>query len=127
MPFRNVEGVVPFDLSEGIRLRVIAGERMMLSFVHFAPDGVVPEHSHPHEQMGTVLEGEFDLTIGDERRRVRKGDVWHVPANVRHSAAAVGVPALALDVFAPSREDYEERAREAAALLGRAEPSTKGR
>jgi quercetin dioxygenase-like cupin family protein len=115
MPFRNVNEVVPFSLSDGIRLQVVAGERMMLSFVTFAPDGVVPEHSHPHEQMGTVLNGEFDLTIDGETRRVRQGDVWRVPANVLHLAVAVGVPALALDVFAPSREDYEQRAREAEA------------
>lgn len=115
MPFCAVNEIAPFDLSDGIRLQVVPGERMMFSFVRFAPDGVVAEHSHPHEQMGTVLEGEFDLTIEGETRRVRAGDVWRVPANALHAAAAVGVPALALDAFAPSREDYERRAREAAA------------
>ena len=118
MPFRNVNDVAPFSLSDGIRLQVVAGERMMLSFVAFAPNGIVPEHSHPHEQMGTVLEGEFRLTIDGETRLVSAGDVWHVPANVLHSAVAVGTPALALDVFAPSREDYEQRAREAEAQSG---------
>lgn len=111
MPFRNVDEILPFNLSEGVQLQVVTAERLMLSFVTFTPEGVVPEHSHPHEQMGTVLEGEFQLTIGGETRLVRKGDVWHVPAGVVHSASAVGVPALALDVFAPPREDYLERLR----------------
>ncbi|MBM3215548.1 cupin domain-containing protein [Candidatus Poribacteria bacterium] len=114
MPFVNRADLASFSLSDGIRLQVTWGERMMVSFVSFAPDGMVPEHSHPHEQMGTVLDGEFELVIDGESRIVRSGDVWHVPANVTHSARALGAPALALDIFSPSREDYEARASLAA-------------
>ena len=91
---------------EGVSLRVSSGERGMLSFVYFEPDGAVPPHSHPHEQMGLALEGSFELTIDGETRLVQEGDIWHIAPNVVHSARAVGEKAAALDIFIPSREDY---------------------
>ena len=100
-----IREIAPF---EGVFLRVFSGERGMLSFVRFEAGGVVPEHSHPHEQLGAALEGEFELTISGEARVVREGDVWHIPSGAVHSARALGGPALALDVFVPPREDYAE-------------------
>ena len=97
---------------EGVSLRVSSGERGMLSFVYFEPGGVVPPHSHPHEQMGVALEGSFELTIGGETRVVREGDIWHIAPNVVHSARAMGEKAAALDIFVPPREDYAALAEE---------------
>lgn len=113
MPFGCVAEIASFELFEGVRLRVVAGEKAMMSFVEFEPHGVVPTHRHPHEQMGTVLEGEFELVIDGESRIVRVGDTWLIPSNVPHMARAVGTRAVALDVFSPPREEYVARALEA--------------
>jgi len=64
-------------------------------------------HSHPHEQAGVVLEGEFDLTIGGETRRVRGGDMYIIPGGVEHRVVTGEEKAVALDVFHPIREDYK--------------------
>ena len=77
-----------------------------MSFVNLQPHGVVEEHSHPHEQMGMVLEGTFELTIDGESRNIKKGDAYLIPSNVKHSARAFDEPAVALDIFSPPREDY---------------------
>ena len=42
----------------------------MLSLVTLTPEAVVPEHSHPHEQMGMMVSGTLDLTIAGETRIV---------------------------------------------------------
>ena len=42
-------------------------------------------HSHPHEEVWNVLEGELELVIGDVRRVLTAGDA----AIVTHSARAV--------------------------------------
>ncbi|GIX06085.1 MAG: cupin [Candidatus Poribacteria bacterium] len=110
MPFYRVEEIEPFEQFQGVHLQIVSGERVMLSFVRFDPDGVVPEHSHPHEQMGTVLEGAFELVIAGERRTVQVGDAYWIPGGVPHSARALGRPALALDIFSPPREEYLRRA-----------------
>ncbi len=78
----------------------------MLSLVEFAPHAVVEPHSHPHEQMGLLLEGELTFVIGDETTVVRPGEMWRIPGGVIHSATAGVVVAKALDVFYPIRDEY---------------------
>ena len=66
----------------------------MMSFVQFETGGAeVPEHSHPHEQMGMGLEGVFELTIDGESRLVRQGDSYCIPGGVKHSARSLDAPA----------------------------------
>ena len=79
---------------------------MMLSVVTFEPDALVPDHAHPHEQMGLLLSGRLEFTVGGVTRTLEPGDIWRIPGTVPHSARAVGGPAVALDVFHPVREDY---------------------
>lgn len=90
----------------GVNIFTTAGEKMMLSFVEFEPHSKVLEHSHPHEQMGLLLEGELEFIIGGEKHVVRPGDMWRIPGGVPHSAIAGDQPVKALDVFYPIREDY---------------------
>ncbi len=82
-------------------------ERMMLSLVEMEPHAVVEEHSHPHEQMGLMLEGEADFTIGGQTRRVTPGQMWRIPGGVLHKVVAGSSPVRALDVFHPLRDDYK--------------------
>ena len=107
MPFFDAgQGTVRI-LFPGVTIRVVWGEQIMMSFVEFEPQAVVPPHSHPHEQMGLLLEGEFEFTIGDETKMLRAGDVWFVPSNVVHSVMAMEKGAKALDIFHPVREEYK--------------------
>ncbi len=90
----------------GVEIQTVAGKNMMFSVVHLKPESVVLEHSHPHEQMGMLLEGRLDFTIGGVTRQLGPGDIWRIPGGVLHSVRALDGPAVALDVFHPIREDY---------------------
>lgn len=90
----------------GVDISTMAGEGMMLSLVTFEPGAIVQPHSHPHEQIGMLLEGELTFTIGGETRTLRAGEMWRIPGGVVHSAVAGGKQVKALDVFHPVREDY---------------------
>ncbi len=90
----------------GVDILTAAGEKMMLSLVEFAPRAVVEPHSHPHEQMGMLLEGELTFTIGGQTRTLMPGEMWRIPGGVVHSAVAGEQPVKALDIFHPVREDY---------------------
>ena len=68
-------------------------------------DAPLPEHSHPHEQVANLLEGEFELTIDGRTERVQAGAVAVIPPNVPHSGRALTACRI-LDVFSPVREDY---------------------
>ena len=90
----------------GVEIATAAGEQMMLSLVEFEPFAVVAPHSHPHEQMGLLLEGELEFIIGDERQVLKPGQMWRIPGGVVHQATAGSTTVRALDVFHPVRDDY---------------------
>lgn len=103
--------ITPDDCSRhtifpGVNIFTAAGQSMMLSLVEFEPHAVVLEHSHPHEQMGLLLAGELEFTIGGETRVLRPGEMWRIPGGTPHSAKAGESPVRALDIFHPIREDY---------------------
>jgi len=104
--FVTAEECSRHHLFPGVDIATAAGERLMLSVVRFAPEDVVPVHSHPHEQMGLLLEGTLDFTVGDERQTLTAGQMWRIPPHVEHTVVAIGGPARALDVFHPIRDDY---------------------
>ena len=49
----------------------------------------VHRHHHPQEEVFHVLDGELEVSIGDETRMVRPGDAAVVPSEVEHSARAI--------------------------------------
>jgi quercetin dioxygenase-like cupin family protein len=93
-------------LFPGVETRTVAGEALMLSLVTFEPGSVVPEHSHHHEQMGMMISGRLEFTVGGVTRVLGPGDSWRIPGGVPHRVVARDGPAVALDVFHPVRDDY---------------------
>ena len=94
------------ELFPGITMRPMWGEKIMMNLIEFAPNAVVPNHSHPHEQAGIVLQGEFEFTIGGETKSLKQGDAYVIPGGVEHSGVASDGWVLALDIFSPPREEY---------------------
>jgi len=95
------------ELAPGVTLRTMWGDKIMMSIVEIAPNAVVPNHTHPHEQAGTVIQGEFEFTIGGETKRLRQGDAYIIPGGVEHSLVGSDGWSMALDIFSPPREDYK--------------------
>jgi quercetin dioxygenase-like cupin family protein len=91
----------------GVDIYTTYCQQMMLSLVEMQPRAVVEEHSHPHEQMGLMLEGEADFTIGGQTQRITAGQMWRIPGGVLHKVVALDQPVKALDVFHPIRDDYK--------------------
>jgi quercetin dioxygenase-like cupin family protein len=88
-------------------MHFIWGERVMAAIVTIpAGESVHGPHTHPHEQIGVVLEGEVEMAVGDKRRRLKKGDAYLAPPDVPHGRAAVSKDQIKLlEVFSPPRED----------------------
>jgi quercetin dioxygenase-like cupin family protein len=74
--------------------------------VEIEPGAVVEAHSHPHEQVGMVVEGEARFLVGDEERVLKPGDMYRIPGGVTHRVVALEGGLKALDIFHPIREDY---------------------
>jgi quercetin dioxygenase-like cupin family protein len=61
-----------------------------MTFAHYTVDAGawIHEHSHPNDEVWNVIEGELEMTIGDETRIVGSGGVAVIPPDVVHSARA---------------------------------------
>lgn len=94
------------DLGGGIKRKVLAyHENLMVVEVHFEEGAIGEIHSHPHEQITYILDGEFQFTIGDEKKVVKAGDTTFKEPNVLHGAICLKAGRL-LDIFTPHREDF---------------------
>jgi quercetin dioxygenase-like cupin family protein len=84
-PFRTWNGVEAFELYPGVRLHAIGGEQVLLCRVRYLPGKHVARHAHPEaEQLMAIIAGEVTITIGDETRTLRAGDVAVVNRGVEH-------------------------------------------
>lgn len=65
-----------------------------------------PPHSHPHEQVSYVAEGEVYFFLDGEKTRLVKGDMYAVPPNVPHTVQLLTSHVRLVDTFTPLREDF---------------------
>lgn len=93
-------------LLPGVAARLIWGEKIMMGTIDIDAGAVVPEHSHPHEQCGRVLEGAAWFYVGDDERLLVAGDHYVIPGDVPHRVVAGEDGCVALDIWSPIREDY---------------------
>jgi quercetin dioxygenase-like cupin family protein len=106
MSFFPVRDLPLKKLAAGVDLRILHGESLTVGFFTIAQGAAVPEHAHPHEQVGTVLAGEMELDIAGEKKAVGPGHAYHIPSGALHSGTCLKGPAEVIEVFAPAREDW---------------------
>ena len=105
MPFINLDNVSSEELIRGFQVKFVHSEQMTFAHWEIEAGAELPEHSHVHEQVAHVLEGQFELTIDGESRILEPGTVGVIPSNAVHSGRAL-TPCKVMDVFYPVREDY---------------------
>ena len=66
----------------------------------------VPIHSHLHEQVSYVEEGQLLFTIEGQEFLLEAGMAITIPPHAKHGATAITDCKL-VDVFSPVREDYK--------------------
>jgi len=121
--FVSVEDeVVEVEPAPGVFMRPVFGEGLNLSFVRMLPNSEAPLHEHDEEQIGFVLSGACELTLGDEVRTLHAGDVYVAPPRVPHGAVTRDDGCRIIDAFAPPREALRELMEQA--MRRRSSPDT---
>ena len=107
MPFHKFKDIDSRELFPGFHGRVIHGEQMTVIYWEIESGAVLPEHSHPEEQISTILSGKFEMTIAGETRQLETKEIAVVPSNAVHSGRALSACTI-LDAFYPSRKQISK-------------------
>ncbi len=106
MIFLNKEAKPITALPGLVRKTLSQGQSMMICEFTFNAHVEVPVHSHPHEQVGYLVEGHIEMVIDGKKYELKKGDSYYVPSNVSHGVYTLE-PSVIVDTFCPPREDYQ--------------------
>jgi quercetin dioxygenase-like cupin family protein len=106
MPFITLGDLPVKTLIAGFEGRFIHTSNLTIAYVDIKAGSILPEHTHPQEQVTHVLEGALQMTVEGETQIVKPGVVAVIPGNHRHGAIAL-TDCKAVDVFYPVREDYK--------------------
>lgn len=103
----QIEKETPWqDLGNGINRQVYGyDDKIMLVKAKFDTGAVGVLHEHHHSQVTYVESGVFEMTIGNEKKIIIKGDGYYVPPHEIHGCICLE-PGVLIDVFSPHREDF---------------------
>ncbi|MHC4598813.1 MAG: cupin domain-containing protein [Planctomycetota bacterium] len=105
MPFIDLSKQEEKEPVPGYRVVFVHSERMTLAYWTVAEGAVMPKHAHPHEQVASVIDGRFELTVAGETKVLEPGAVAVIPPDTPHAGKALTLCRL-IDAFQPVREDF---------------------
>lgn len=99
------------EVWQGVYRRTLAttDEAMLCEFFLVAGAYVTP-HSHMNDQVGYVVSGQLEMSIGAITQILNPGDSYAIPGGIEHSARAL-IDSIVIDAFSPPRQDYRTEAR----------------
>jgi len=101
---RSDQGYIP--VVDGVKRKTLVyGEKTLMTEFLLEKGKILPKHKHPQEQTGYLVSGKIVLVVEDEEFEANPGDSWVIPGNVEHWAKIIE-DSVAVEVFAPVREDY---------------------
>ena len=102
----QTEGLNWEDVAPGMKRQFMGyDDEIMMVKVKFDKGGIGARHAHIHSQTTYVVDGAFEVSIGDEKKVLRGGDGFYIPPNVEHGAVCLE-DGILIDVFSPIREDF---------------------
>jgi quercetin dioxygenase-like cupin family protein len=107
--FQSGEEIAWDEVGGGIKRKIYGYDnQLMLVKMEFEKGAIGALHHHYHTQVSYVESGVFELTIGDEKKVLKQGDGYFVPADVVHGLLCLEPGAL-VEAFAPYRADLLQR------------------
>jgi quercetin dioxygenase-like cupin family protein len=105
MSFVDLNQIADREVVLGFHGKFVHSEQVTVAFWDIEAGATLPEHSHVHEQITSVLSGRFELTVQGETRILDPGHVAVIPSHAVHGGRALTVCRI-IDVFEPVRDDY---------------------
>jgi quercetin dioxygenase-like cupin family protein len=93
------------QMSPTLTRQYVSGSQTMFARILLKKGCVVPEHSHPNEQLAIIVSGKIEFTVAGVSRVLGQGEVLVIPGGVPHAATALE-DTEDWDIFSPPRQDW---------------------
>ena len=91
----------------GVFRQTVSGEKTMLTRIVYRGGVVIPDHSHPAEQLMLVEQGRLWAKVGDEESEVGPGSLLVIPSDWVHAFRQLSDEDVVFyECFAPIRLEY---------------------
>jgi quercetin dioxygenase-like cupin family protein len=84
----ELANLVDYQPGKVVSLTFAQNEALSLTLFAFAQGEAISTHSAPGDAMVYILDGETEITIGDQKIIAEKGEVVVMPANIPHGLEA---------------------------------------
>lgn len=92
-------------LAPGISRQVVHGTQSTFSRWQLQAGALVPLHHHVNEQMTWIISGRAEVVSGGKKYELLAGEIMVFAPNVEH-AFTILEDTVAIDIFAPARQDW---------------------
>lgn len=110
MPVLKANETKMHQVKPGVQRRLVHTNDLMTVVIDFdnGPwDEPEPPHSHVHEQITYVAEGELIFFCeGEPDHKLKAGDMFSVPSNKKHTIQLLSKTVKLIDSFNPIREEF---------------------
>ncbi len=93
------------ELNPAVARQAIHAGNMTVAKIFLKKGATVPTHSHENEQITMLAEGRLKFIYPESEQIVEAGQVIETAPNLPHKVEALE-DSLAIDIFAPRREDW---------------------
>ena len=98
MRFWDLKTLKLDEFRPGIWSKVESGTNLTMAFMEIAPNKEGTTHDHLFDQCGVVIEGEIEMSVGEERKLLRPMETYFIPAGVKHNWMTIALSAKILDI-----------------------------
>ncbi|PIX23458.1 MAG: hypothetical protein COZ69_08420 [Deltaproteobacteria bacterium CG_4_8_14_3_um_filter_45_9] len=82
----------------GIWSKLESGKNLTMAVMEIAPDKEGVAHDHPFDQCGVVIEGEIEMSMGEEKKLLRPMETYFISAGIKHNWKTAASSAKILDI-----------------------------
>jgi quercetin dioxygenase-like cupin family protein len=105
MKIHKWDSIPAQQLNPTVTRQAIHAANITVARIHLLQGSLVAEHRHPNEQITFLQQGKLRFTLDGEVCVLEAGEMLEIPPNVPHSVEVIQ-ESVAVDVFAPVREDW---------------------
>jgi quercetin dioxygenase-like cupin family protein len=97
--FWNLKTLKLGEFRPGILSKLESGRNLTMALMEIAPNKEGSAHDHPFDQCGIVIDGEIEMSVGEEKKLLRPMEAYFIPAGLKHNWNTFSFSAKILDVI----------------------------